>query len=77
MNEPVAIIAGTQFDIENTVWFKLPLKLRQRWWKETDYGKLAPSDDLKKAIDDALVRPDRAEVAQSTGEDTTSSEAGA
>ena len=20
-------------------WFRLPLKLRQRWWRETDYGE--------------------------------------
>ena len=25
-------------------WFKIPLALRQRWWKETDYGRAQPSD---------------------------------
>lgn len=35
-------------------WFKLPLKLRVRWWQETEYGKLEPSDELKQAIEDAL-----------------------
>lgn len=35
-------------------WHKLPLKLRQRWWRETDYGKRAPSDDLVKAIQEVL-----------------------
>jgi hypothetical protein len=40
------------FDRE--IWFKLPLKLRRRWWRETDYSKNPPNadlmDDLKEAI---------------------------
>jgi hypothetical protein len=35
-------------------WLKLPLKLRQRWWRETDYGKREPSDDLKNEIEKIL-----------------------
>lgn len=31
-------------------WFKLPLKLRQRYWKETDYGRLKPLENLEKEI---------------------------
>jgi hypothetical protein len=31
-------------------WFALPLKLRQRWWRETDYGRLPPGADLLAAI---------------------------
>ena len=31
-------------------WFKLPLPLRQRWWRETDYSKKAPSPDLVRDI---------------------------
>lgn len=31
-------------------WFKLPLKLRQQYWKETDYGRLKPSEKLEKEI---------------------------
>ena len=31
-------------------WFKLPLKLRQKYWKETDYGRLKPSKELEKEI---------------------------
>jgi hypothetical protein len=27
-------------------WFALPLALRQRWWRETDYGAKAPSAPL-------------------------------
>lgn len=37
-------------------WWKLPLALRQRWWTETDYGRLDPSDDLKAAVQAALNR---------------------
>jgi hypothetical protein len=32
-------------------WFSLPLKLRQRWWKETDYGNLPPSAELMAEIE--------------------------
>jgi hypothetical protein len=35
-------------------WYKLPLKLRQRWWDETDYSKKKPSPELEKAIEEAL-----------------------
>lgn len=34
-------------------WFSLPLELRQRWWRETDYGRQPPSDDLVQAIEQA------------------------
>lgn len=27
-------------------WFSLPLKLRQRWWRETNYGEHAPGAAL-------------------------------
>lgn len=33
-------------------WFALPLALRQRWWRETDYGRIEPSADLVRAISD-------------------------
>lgn len=35
-------------------WFTLPLSLRQRWWKETNYGSSPPLPELKQAIADAL-----------------------
>jgi hypothetical protein len=35
------------------VWFALPLKLRQRWWRETDYGAREPSTELRAAIEAA------------------------
>ena len=28
-------------------WFALPLEIRERFWKETDYGKKEPSAELK------------------------------
>jgi hypothetical protein len=31
-------------------WFKLPLKLRQRYWRETDYGRKEPSQELLREI---------------------------
>ena len=35
-------------------WYKLPLKLRQRWWDETNYSRNKPSPELRKAIKEAL-----------------------
>ena len=35
-------------------WFAMPLKLRQRWWKETSYSEWQPSADLLEACDDAI-----------------------
>jgi hypothetical protein len=34
-------------------WHKLPLELRQRWWRETDYGDQPPNEELRQAIKDA------------------------
>jgi hypothetical protein len=34
----------------SAVWFKLPIKLRQRYWRETEYGRLPPSLELCAAI---------------------------
>lgn len=31
-------------------WKLLPLELRQRWWKETDYGRIKPSPALAAEI---------------------------
>lgn len=38
-------------------WFKLPLNLRQRWWNETQFGKLEPNAELVKAIQDYHADP--------------------
>jgi hypothetical protein len=35
---------------ERKDWFSLPLSLRQKWWKETNFSKLSPSNDLEKEI---------------------------
>jgi hypothetical protein len=35
-------------------WFKLPLKLRKRYWRETEYGKRPPSAELLAAIREAI-----------------------
>ena len=47
-------IAGLHAGFNRKQWFTLPLKLRQRWWRETDYGRIAPSDELKAAIKERL-----------------------
>ena len=33
-----------------TGWFQLPLELRRRWWRETDYGEQPASTELLTAI---------------------------
>lgn len=35
-------------------WFKLPLAIRQRWWRETDYSRVPPSPELEAAVRAAL-----------------------
>jgi hypothetical protein len=35
-------------------WWKLPLKLRQRWWAETDFGKTPPTPELVQNVRDVL-----------------------
>jgi hypothetical protein len=35
-------------------WGRLPIRLRQRWWEETDYGSQQPSEELKQLIKEAL-----------------------
>jgi hypothetical protein len=35
-------------------WKSIPLKLKNKWWKETDYGKLKPSTKLVKEMNEAL-----------------------
>lgn len=35
-------------------WFKLPLKLRQRYWRETGYSRLPPSPELWQELEQAI-----------------------
>lgn len=62
------IVSGTAAEVKGTVafielatspgdWWKLSLKLRQRWWSETDFGRLPPSAELQQAVRDALSPP--------------------
>ena len=41
-------------------WFDLPLRLRTRWWAETEYGKKPPSEELKQAVQAAVEEKSRA-----------------
>jgi hypothetical protein len=49
-------VCGGELNMTREQWFKLPLKLRQRYWRETDYGRYPEqaSAELKEAIDDCL-----------------------
>lgn len=35
-------------------WKELPLKLRQRWWLETDYGRKRPTPELAATLREAV-----------------------
>ena len=35
-------------------WFSLPLELRQRWWREMQFNRDAPSEELLAAVWQAL-----------------------
>lgn len=39
-----------QFNI-SAHWSRLPLELRQRWWRETDYGRKDPPEELCREIE--------------------------
>jgi hypothetical protein len=47
-------ITGSKWFCE-THWHKLPLKVRRRWWRETDFGRNEPNEDLLREIDRVLV----------------------
>ena len=56
MNNSLCLITGCDEDVlrPNRIcpmhWFRLPITLRRRWWKETDYGRKTPSDELVAAL---------------------------
>lgn len=35
-------------------WWKLPLSVRRRWWKETNYGEVKPTPKLLAIIREIL-----------------------
>jgi len=45
----VASIAGLGL-VNAQAWFEIPLELRQRYWRETDFGQQRPADDLIAAL---------------------------
>jgi hypothetical protein len=59
--------AGNYFDPQTRIcwhlgreeWFRLPLELRRRWWRDTDYGKRPPSPEMVEAIEDERRHPER------------------
>lgn len=34
------------FRLHEACWRSMPLGLRQLWWEKTDYGRLAPDEEL-------------------------------
>ena len=44
----------SQFPYSEKEWFTLPLALRERWWKETEWSMKPPSAELLEAIKLAL-----------------------
>jgi hypothetical protein len=42
--------ARRAFSMTRKQWFSLPLRLRRRWWRDTDYNRLPPTDKLIHSI---------------------------
>jgi hypothetical protein len=40
---------------EPALWWTLPKSLKQRWWRETEYGSKEPSAELLQVIKELLV----------------------
>ena len=40
-------------------WFRLPLALRQRWWKETEFSRREPNEQLWQDVQKALQEESR------------------
>ena len=45
---------GDRPEVSYQDWLKLPLKLRRRWWRETDFSRKLPSADFERMICEAL-----------------------
>jgi hypothetical protein len=41
-------------EILGVLWFKLPEKFRQRWWRETDYGRRPPAAEFAACMPELL-----------------------
>jgi hypothetical protein len=41
-------------DCSGALWRKLPLKVRQMWWRETDYNRLPPSPEFTARLPEVL-----------------------
>jgi hypothetical protein len=37
-------------------WFRLPLELRRRWWRETNYGTRAAPQELVELLTEEISR---------------------
>jgi hypothetical protein len=46
--------AGSFWPYGRDWWFRLPMKLRRRWWTETDYGRRPCPPDLFEKIIEAF-----------------------
>jgi hypothetical protein len=44
----------SQWLYDGDCWFKLPIKLRARWWAETNYGRIPPSPELAALIAESI-----------------------
>ena len=58
--------ARRAYTLTREQWFSLPLKLRRRWWRDTDYSRLPPSEDLIQCITNHLLQCSHAASDQSS-----------
>ena len=50
----IQISRDRQWPCTREEWFKLPLALRQRWWRETEFDRSEPSAELLAEVARAL-----------------------
>lgn len=52
IEKPLPTLGGSVYvtGLSDAEWSRVPLALRQRWWSETEYGLIKPSDELVLAL---------------------------
>jgi len=57
MNMGIINCVRGRIEMTKDEWFSLPLDLRQRYWRDTDWGKRPCSDEMAAEIKAALEAP--------------------
>jgi hypothetical protein len=44
-------LAPAQWEFDDAAWFRLPLEVRNMWWRDTNYGERPPSPEMVEVLD--------------------------